>query len=223
VRLLDLFCGAGGAAVGYHRAGFEIVGVDIDAQPNYPYRLYRGDALDVVRQLIEGTPAWPHGEFDAIHASPPCQRWTRAQNAIDNADAHPDLIAPLRPLLEAAGVPYVIENVVGAPLVEPMTLCGTSFGLRAEGFEVRRHRLFESNVPLWGLPCAHELPAMPVFGHSAGRDFRRKHGRDIGADTKRAGMGIDWMSRDEVSEAIPPAFTEFVGGQLVEQLARRAA
>jgi C-5 cytosine-specific DNA methylase len=163
-RLLDLFCGAGGAAMGYARAGFEVVGVDIAPQPRYPFEFHLEDALEFLplRRI------W--GDFDAIHASPPCQRWTRAQNAAQNADGHPDLITPLRPLLEATGLPYVIENVVGAPLRDPVKVCGLSLGLG-----VKRHRLFESNVSLFVPPCVDDSKRdyYVIFGHEV---RNRRHG-----------------------------------------------
>jgi DNA (cytosine-5)-methyltransferase 1 len=208
MRLLDLFCGAGGAAMGYHRAGFEVVGVDIKPQPRYPFAFFQADALMV-----------PVIGFDAVHASPPCQRYTIAQNARKNAAAHPDLVAPTREVLRRSGLPYVIENVVGAPLVNPVTLCGTAFGLEHDGFELRRHRLFECSFPVLTVPCRHRLPAAPVFGHNAGRDFYRRHGRGYNAAAKAAIMEIDWMTRDEVSQAIPPVFTELIGRFLLADAA----
>ena len=133
MKLLDLFCGAGGAAMGYYRAGFDdITGVDNKPMPRYPFRFIQADALEYLAE---------HGhEYDVIHASPPCQRYTRAQNASKNSGAHPDLIEPIRNLLMLTKKLYVIENVIGAPLIDPKVLCGLSFGLR-----VRRHRLFETN------------------------------------------------------------------------------
>lgn len=215
-RLLDLFCGAGGAAMGYARAGFDICGVDVNEQPRYPFEFLRFDITDWqrTRELIEDD------DFAAIHASPPCQRWTIGQNARKNADAHPDLITPLRPLLEAAGLPYVIENVPRAPLRRDVVLCGTQFGLVHDGFELRRHRIFELNWPIGCLvpPCAHQLPAAPVFGHNAGRDFMRRHGRGFNAVAMRAIMGTHWMTRDETSEAIPPDFAELIGRQLLQHV-----
>lgn len=132
-RLLDLFCGAGGCAKGYQRAGFHVTGVDIKPQPRYcGDEFHQADALEYLAA---------HGrEFDAIHASPPCQRYTMAQNAAKNADAHPDLVDPVRDLLLSTRKPWIIENVVGAPLKNPAVLCGLSFGLK-----VRRHRLFETS------------------------------------------------------------------------------
>lgn len=218
-RLLDLCCCGGGAAVGFHRAGWEVVGVDVKRQPRYPFRHVVADALEVMRGLLEARKlgGLALADFDGIHAAPPCQRFTRGQNAAKNAAAHPDLVTPLRPLLEAAGLPYVMENVVGAPLVDPTMLCGTMFGLEHEGFELRRHRLFETNWLVGLTPsCAHRLPAAPVFGHSAGRDWRNRHGRDFSAADKAAIMGIDWLNRNEVAEAIPPAFAEFIGRRMRE-------
>lgn len=138
-RLLDLFCGAGGAAMGYHRAGFEVVGVDLKPQKHYPFEFHQADALEFLAE---------HGrEFDVIHASPPCQAHTSLKNLHDKD--YPELIEPTRRLLEKTGLPYIIENVVGAPLRNPILLCGSSFGLR-----VRRHRLFESNWFLIAPPVA---------------------------------------------------------------------
>jgi DNA (cytosine-5)-methyltransferase 1 len=218
-RLLDLFCGAGGAAVGYHRAGFDVVGVDIKLQPNYPFEFVQDDALAL---LSTWTPSvngwWDEPPFDAIHASPPCQRWASGNGWHDNE--HPDLISPFRPLLEEIGLPSVIENVPGAPLRRDVILCGTQFGLKADRFEVRRHRVFELNWPIGTLvpPCQHNLPAMPVFGHNPNGDFYKRYGGGVSIDTKRQGMGIDWMNRDELREAIPPAYTELIGHQLLSHL-----
>jgi DNA (cytosine-5)-methyltransferase 1 len=203
-RLLDLFCGAGGAAMGYHRAGFEVVGVDIKPQPRYPFEFHQADAM-----------TYPLEGFDAIHASPPCQRYTMAQNAAKNASAHPDLVDPVRARLATAGVPWVIENVVGAPLRNAITLCGLAFGLC-----VKRHRLFESNQMLLAPPCpSHDVDYYVIFGHEV---RNRRHGEKAGRKNRiaegRKAMGIDWMTRGELSEAIPPAYTEFIGKQLLEAI-----
>jgi Site-specific DNA methylase len=216
-RLLDLFCGAGGAAMGYHRAGFEVVGVDIAPQPRYPFEFCHADAFEFFEYLLDaGFENW--WDFDAIHASPPCQRW--AASAHYQGNDHPDLVTPLRVWLDDTHLPYVIENVPRAPLRQDVVLCGTQFGLEADGFEVRRHRIFEVNWPFGSLtpPCQHQLPAMPVFGHTPNADFYKRHGFAPGADAKRQAMGIDWMNRNELAEAIPPAFTEFVGAQLLAHL-----
>ena len=217
-RLLDLFSGAGGAAVGYHRAGFDVVGVDHVAQPHYPFEFHLADAFE-----------WDDFDgFDAIHASPPCQAYSVANNIHGRTD-HPDLIAATRELLQASGLPYVIENVPRAPLIDPVTVCGLSLGLN-----VKRHRLFETNFPVMVPPCHsnHAGDWLLVFGHTVlergkrigttpngGGIIRRKH---VGTDRGRAAMGIGWMTRDELSEAIPPAYTELVGAQLIDQI-RRAA
>lgn len=235
-RLLDLFCGAGGAAVGYHRAGFDVVGVDHKPQPNYPFKFVRWDALALLDELLVGQPlilgedesVVDIRDFDAIHASPPCQAYTVANN-IWQRD-HPRLIEPLRELLIATGLPYVIENVPGAPLRDPVTICGLSVGLN-----VKRHRLFETNFPMLVPPCGdHAGDWLLVFGHtvlerskqidrntpSGGPRFRRKH---VGTDRGREAMGIDWMNRNELSEAIPPAYTELIGHQLLDHVRARAA
>lgn len=229
LRLLDLFCGAGGAAMGYHRAGFtEIVGVDIKPMPRYPFTFVQADAIEYVAA---------HGrEFDAIHASPPCQAFTPLK-AMWNSREHPDLVAPTRIALRAAGRPYAIENVPGAPLENPLTLCGTMFGLRTEGgqAELRRHRLFECQpIPFVLLPpCHHNGAVIGVYG-GHGRDRRRSvtvtghaGGRSVRDGTqqfstaaRREAMGIDWMTGNELSQAIPPAYTEFIGRQLISFLSR---
>jgi DNA (cytosine-5)-methyltransferase 1 len=230
-RLLDLFCKAGGAGKGYADAGFEVIGVDIEPQPRYPFVFIQTDAIGALERLVSGGAVgggclqdYGLPDFDAIHASPPCQRYTIAQNARKNADAHPDLVPPVRAVLRDLGLPYVIENVKGAPMENAVELCGVSFGLGHDGFELRRHRLFECSFPVMVPPCQHgSLPAAPVFGHNAGRDFVRRYGRGYNAAAKAAAMGIDWMNRDEVSEAIPPAFTEHIGGYLLAEVQARQA
>lgn len=188
--------------MGYHRAGYDVVGVDLSDQPNYPFEFHKADAL-----------TFPLDGFDAIHASPPCQAYSTLQK--QSKRTYPDLVGPIRARLLAAGVPYVIENVRGAPLIDPIQLCGSSFGL-----PLQRHRLFESNVPLVGLPCAHAaLPKrfrvmrhgsiylsrfVPVYGTGGCK----------AAEFWPEAMGIDWMTRPEMAEAIPPAYTEHIGRQL---------
>ena len=212
-RLLDLFCGAGGAAMGYHRAGFgEIVGVDINPQPRYPFEFVQADALEYVAE---------HGhEFDVIHASPPCQAFSQAVK-IANRKGRPNLIPATRESLVGLGVPYVIENVptAGVHLREPVMLCGSAFGLA-----VRRHRLFESNFWIWGIKCSHkEYPRryppawnrtnlLRVLSLSGG--YQQRH---VGMEEHRAAMGIDWeMDIKELSQSIPPAYTEYIGKELRE-------
>jgi DNA (cytosine-5)-methyltransferase 1 len=196
--------------MGYSRAGFEVVGVDIKPQPHYPFYYEVGDALEF---LANG---WQGSDFDAIHASPPCQRWTRFQTSQPRRENHhPDLIAPTRSLLGALGIPWVIENVPGSPLRGPVQVCGTWFGLEAERGRLWRHRWFESSWPIDGTPCFHDTrPAVMVAGH--GKDGYRGSGLSV-AEAREA-MQIDWMNRDELAEAIPPAYTEWVGVQLMQHL-----
>lgn len=209
-RLLDLFCGAGGAAMGYHQAGFEVVGVDIAPQPRYPFEFHQGDAM-----------TWPLDGFDVIHGSAPCQRFTaygRRQGV--QRERHLNLIPAARALLQATGLPYVLENVEGAPLNNPIRLCGTSFGP-----DLQRHRLFESNAPLSGLRCNHDRNVSRWPMATNRRNKRRTI--EVGvrriplADQQRA-MGIGWMTLEELSQAIPPAYTRFIGEQLLEHLGAAA-
>ena len=211
-RLLDLFCCAGGAGMGYYRAGFEVVGVDIKPQPRYPFEFVQADALEYVKE---------HGrEFDAIHASPPCQGFCDLKSMY-NAKAHADLLTPTREILRSTGKPFVIENVEGAPLFRPILLCGSMFKLKVAGAELRRHRLFESDsVFVLTPPCSHgqEERVIGVYG-GHGRDRRRRtNTQNFSVEHRRQAMGIDWMNGNELSQAIPPAYTEFIGKQLLEAL-----
>ncbi len=216
-RLLDLFCGAGGAAVGYNRAGFDVVGVDIHPQPNYPFEFVQADALEFLEGLIVYGVGSPPYLFDAIHASPPCQAHTRAGALRTEKRDHPELIEPTRLLLIQSSLPYVIENVPGAPLIEPVEVCATSFAVETGlDWELQRHRWFESNVPLEDSTCCHTgKPTISVVGHGATKSTRTRLGRNPSIAEKRLAMGIDWMNRDELSEAIPPTYTEFIGTQLL--------
>lgn len=208
-RLLDLFCGAGGAAMGYHRAGFQVVGVDIRPQPRYPFTFHQGDALEFLKEHGRG--------FDVIHASPPCQAYSVCGTLPHCQRDYPKLLEPTRELLQACGRPWVMENVVGAPMPDSINLCGTMFGLR-----VFRHRLFESSHLL--LQPYHE-PHRERIGFNgfvcvAGDGDSGKRTR-VPADHRtkvswERGMGIDWMSKRELTQAIPPAYTEFIGRHMRE-------
>jgi DNA (cytosine-5)-methyltransferase 1 len=202
-RLLDLFCGAGGAAMGYSRAGFEVVGVDNRPQPNYPFAFMQADALAILEA--------GRLDYDAIHASPPCQAYSVATR---DKTGHADLVARTRELLQATGLPYVIENVPGAPLHDPVTICGSSLGLR-----VRRHRLFETNWPLMVPPCAHALQGQPVGVYGEGSAKGQKRGRKASSEAEVLEvMGMPWADRKTATQAIPPAYTELIGHQLFAHL-----
>lgn len=215
LRLLDLFCGAGGAGFGYHRAGFDVVGVDIAPQPDYPFAFIQNDALSLDLGIFE--------EFDAIHASPPCQAHSAISAVSGRADTHIDLIPETRDLLAGLGRPWVIENVVGAPLERPVLLCGTMFGLGIERAEIRRHRLFETNWSVGLTPqCQHRLPTMTVTGSTAQRNVERNKVREtFSADEARSAMGMAWTGMRGLSQAIPPAYTEWLGRRLLSLLSTR--
>jgi DNA (cytosine-5)-methyltransferase 1 len=211
-RLLDLFCKAGGATRGYQRAGWHVTGVDIEPQPHYcGDEFIHANALEVLYDVADA--AWPTG-FDAIHASPPCQRFTAyRRRGAGVGDKYENWIDLVRLLANRSGLPYVIENVPGAPLLSPVRLCGSSFGL-----DVRRHRLFESNVALLAPPCDHsrQTPRFPPATNR--RNLRRTV--EVGVwriplEVQQRAMGIDWMTLTELSEAVPPAYTEHIGQQLL--------
>lgn len=215
MRVLDLFCGAGGAAMGYHRAGFEIVGVDIRPQPRYPFEFIQADweeALSVLPGLWER-----EGAPYVIHASPPCQRYSPMTKKWGREGDHPDLIDPVREAIEAISPwAYVIENVPKAPLISPLMLCGSMFGLGAQGYQLQRHRMFEISMEMFApASCAHVGQPLPVYGHAGGRS-KRDGLKFPGTDAWREGMGIDWMIGKELAEAIPPAFTEYIGRKLLD-------
>lgn len=181
--------------MGLARAGFEVTGVDIKSRPSYPFRFVQADALTFD---LRG--------FDLVWASPPCQRYAQITKRHGRQAEHPDLIAPMRDRLRASGIPFILENVGGAPLQSPSVLCGSMFGLR-----VRRHRLFETSFPVLAPTCNHEAQGRPVgvYGHSGGSS--KRDGLTFGGAAEwRAAMGIDWMTRDELAQAIPPAYSEFL-------------
>ena len=215
-RLLDLFSGAGGAAMGYYRAGFDVTGVDIKPQKNYPFDFVQGDALEYVAE---------HGhEFDVIHASPPCQAYIKGLTAVNQVLGrnlrHTDLIGATRELLQVTRRPYVIENVLNAPLNNPLKLCGSSFGLL-----VQRHRYFECSFFFLAPPCEHWRQQEAKYWTSWVKNGERTKAKVVqvyGNAGERhiwpEAMGIDWMSPQEMTEAIPPAYTEYIGEQLLWHL-----
>lgn len=207
MKALDLFCGAGGASWGLHLAGFDVTGVDICPQPNYPFKFVQADAL-----------AYPLDGYDLIWASPVCKRWSSATATSKTKHLWPDQIAPVRERLEAWGEPYIIENVAGAPLRNPVMLCGHQFGLK-----VYRHRLFESNILLlvpWHLP--HPEPPVKMGRPPSEGGYMNPVGNFSGVPYARKAMGISWMGQKELAQAIPPAYSEYLGRQVIEQL-RQAA
>lgn len=223
-KLLDLFCCDGGAAVGYARAGWEVVGVDIAPHPRYPFEFHQADAL-----------TYPLEGFDAIHASPPCQRYSVSRHT--HSHVHPDLVAPTRARLLASGLPYVIENVIGAPLRAPIMLCGTMFDMTIEDGDgtplfLARHRLFESNVWLT-IPLGCRCLDFKDRGYRVGGVYNGGAKSIVRADRVGAGytpkptvaaklMQIDWMTYAGLTQAIPPAYTEWVGTQLLTALEKVA-
>jgi len=220
VKLLDLFCGAGGASKGYAQAGFEVTGIDVKHGKNYPFNYIRGDVrdyldIDYLRQ------------FDAIAASPPCQTFSATKHLRDaqgGTSKAINMIPEVREALINSGKLYVIENVPQAPLFNAVQLCGSGFQLK-----VRRHRLFESNVSLLGNKCLHKEQGKPIGVYGAKNDTAQGVDRVTGkyviggstAKTLEEGqeaMGIDWMNWSELREAIPPAYTEFIGRQIIQIL-----
>ncbi|MBE7535410.1 MAG: DNA cytosine methyltransferase [Anaerolineales bacterium] len=214
-KLLDLFCGAGGAGMGFSRAGFEVVGVDIKPQPRYPFEFHQADALEYLAEHYQ--------EFDVIHASPPCQRYSRITKVTGNPENHPDLLQPSVDALKKTGKPYIVENVPGAPMENYLMLCGTMFGLH-----VFRHRLFMCNPQIIMSPmsCNHDDRSS-----NGGKNGDQKHPEAkyitvtsaVSPISKaKKAMGIDWMNRAELVEAIPPAYTEWLGGQMIACLTKHA-
>jgi len=211
MKLLDLYCKAGGASKGYQLAGFEVVGVDIKKQKRYPFKFIQADCLELMKD-IEFLKS-----FDVITASPPCQTHSITQhlrNAQGKSTDKIDLIPQTREALIESGKPYVIENVPGSPLVNPIQMCGSSFGLK-----VRRHRLFESNLQLKGSVCNHKEQGKPVGIYGSMRDEIPNGGHTAKSiEQAREAMGIDWMIWGELVEAIPPIYTKEIGTQILDLL-----
>lgn len=224
MKLLDLYCCAGGAAMGYHKAGFEIVGVDINPQRHYPFKFIQADALSI-----------DPSDFDAIHASPPCQVHSSISKVNGRQEHHIDMIPQTREYLKNSGKPWVMENVPGAPLENPFRLCGTMFGLATScGAELRRHRFFETNwfegeTP----PCNHNAAVIGVYGghaHDRRRTItvtgtvpqqnviRNRSRHVFSIEEARRAMGIDWMPMSKLSQAIPPPYTAWIGHHLMDFL-----
>lgn len=211
-RVLDLFCCSGGAGMGYWLAGFDVVGVDIVPRPNYPFKFVEGDALDAMREMGQ--------EFNLVHASPPCQAHTALTKGTNRGRTYVDLIPQMRELCLWYGVDWVIENVTGADIRKDLTLCGEMFGLG-----VIRHRHFELG---WlGTPSArqpeHKRHRGPVRGwrHGIYRDgpyiaaYGKGGGKGNVAEMQQA-MGIWWTDvHEELTEAIPPAYTAYIGREFI--------
>ncbi len=213
-RLLDLFCGAGGASMGYHRAGFDVIGVDINPQPRYPFEFHQADAFEYLSEV-----PWT---WDAMHGSPPCQDYSKNMRHLSGGD-YPRLIEQVREQFVFYGQPWVIENVDGAPLptqtdlfgAHGVELCGSMFGLR-----IFRHRLFETSFPIVApRGCDHTLLPQNPHNAKSRRQWRQILGPDAPIErTWREEMGVGWMDGDEGREAIPPAYTEYIGAQLIGHL-----
>jgi DNA (cytosine-5)-methyltransferase 1 len=209
LTVLDTYCKQGGASMGYYLAGFDVIGVDLDDQPVYPFPFIQGDAVEYIRT---------HGaEYDLLAGSPPCRRYTKAQRIRGNE--HPDLIPPTREAMESTGRPWIIENVEGAPLLDAVTLCGAMFGLRTY-----RHRLFESSLPLGTkLHPRHTAPVAKMGRRVQPGEFMHIVGNFTGAELAREIMQMPWATRDGLRDAIPPAYSRFLGTQAAEQiLAKRS-
>ncbi|MEU9956690.1 SAM-dependent methyltransferase [Streptomyces sp. NPDC050982] len=206
-RLLDVYCCQGGAAMGWHLAGFDVTGVDKDPQPRYPFTFIQGDAIEYIRA---------HGhEYDLIAGSPPCQHYTLCQRI--QGREHPALIAPTRQAMQATGRPWIIENVPEAApeLRAPLTLCGASFGLHTY-----RHRLFEASFPVPVQPHPEHLhPTVKMGRPLSPGDWYHAVGHFSNVPYVREDMGVPWMSRDGISECIPPAYTQWIGGASLAFLA----
>lgn len=211
MRLLDAYCGAGGAAAGYAAAGFEVFGVDNRPQPRYPFEFVQADALEYISAHA--------ADFDAVHASPPCHDHTTLSSRAGK-DGTGDLLAATRDLLEQLGCPYVIENVPGAPMRPDIILCGEMFALRSI-----RHRWFELGG-WWALCPMHPPHTAKTSSRNRMRDWLAGHHvsitGDVGTYLGQEAMGIDWMTGNELSQAIPPAYTRWLGERLMTHLHENA-
>lgn len=187
--------------MGYHRAGFEVVGVDIKPQPHYPFEFHQGDAM-----------TWPLEGFDAIHASPPCQKWVDA-GTTRRVEDHPDLLTPTRELLRATRLPWVIENVPGAPMPNSLILCGATFGL-----PIIRHRQFEGTLPLLSGSLCPQRKRRHSTGHGRGFYPYAKGSWEAAWREHVLPVVWPWMTLDEAGQAIPPAYTEWIGQHLIDAL-----
>lgn len=231
--LLDLCCCAGGAGMGYYLAGFTVVGCDIEPQPYYPFTFYRMDAIEFLNKF--------HTQAQAVHGSPPCHKWS-ALAELHQDKEYPDLIGPIRNAIIETGLPYVIENVPKAPLINPIMLCGTMFGLQTKhGSQLRRHRIFEvpwmkdrttppcnhndsSAIVVYGggqHPARRRVPAtIGVYGNSPGVSVRDGL-QFFSSEDRQDAMGISWIRGKALSQAIPPAYTKFLGDRLRAHLEGR--
>lgn len=206
MRLLDLFCGAGGAGMGYHQAGFDVVGVDLHPQPRYPFLFVQADALELLpdEQFLR--------QFDVIHASPPCQAYSNAQRIQQRP--HPDLVNPCRRLLQSVGKPWIIENVMGSPLRDPIMLCGAMFNLRTY-----RHRIFETSFAVTAPPHPAHAARQAKMGRPVqDGEFIHIVGNFSNVKLAREVLEMPWATRDELREAIPVAYTRWIGERLREEL-----
>lgn len=227
LRALGLYCAAGGSCAGLHRAGFTTVGVDVERQPHYPFEFHQDNALFVLDVLIGGGlwNGYSLDDFAFIWASPPCQFHSEMKHA-PGAKAHIDLIPDTRKRLQKTGKLWTIENVRKAPLINPVTLCGSHFGLGAQGWQLQRHRKFEANFHIPQPKCAHKAPTIGVYGghvRDRGASSGGRRTRDFDEYDKpalaREAMGIDWMTMNEMSQAIPPAYAEHIGRAAIVALA----
>ena len=232
-RILDLFCCQGGAAVGYARAGFEVVGVDIDPQPRYRHEFHQGDAIDVLRKLANGVWPWPDcppSWFDAFHGSPPCQDHSETRIIPGRDHGTGWMLDATRDLLQATGLPWVLENVQGAPLAQQpdlfgangLTLCGCMFP--ATRGLIYEDRLFETSFPVPQPPhVIHQWAQTKMGRPPQPGECMQVTGHFSGVPEAQRRMGCDWMNQDGLAQAIAPVYTEYIGGHLIELLAKKEA